>query len=315
MGIEITKSIVVPLDGSENALKTLKYLKLIFGSQHDLDITLFHAIQGIPPILVEESKSNPDTARQVRELENRNKQLAKKILTTGKKTLLDFGFDENRIQTVEFQKQIGIARDICGWSENKEMDAIVLATRGRSRIEAFFMGETANKVLEFSRICPVWIVKENVRLTPVLIALDTSENAIRAVDHAAFMLAGTDCEITLFYSKRNLFRFFSISEGFASLPELEETWQAAAGQEIVPTMQKAKQMLIKAGIEKTKISVRIVDGSHNAASDILVAANRFGCGTIVMGRRGVTGVKEYSMGSVCRKVLQNSKDMALWLIP
>lgn len=315
MSIEITKSIVVPLDGSENALKTLKYLKLIFGSQHDLDITLFHAIQGIPPILVEESKSNPVTATQVRELENRNKQLAKKILTTGKKTLLDFGFDEDRIQTVEFQKQIGIARDICGWSENKEMDAIVLATRGRSRIEAFFMGETANKVLEFSRICPVWIVKENVRLTPVLIALDTSENAIRAVDHAAFMLAGTDCEITLFYSKRNLFRFFSISEGFASLPELEETWQAAAGQEIVPTMQKAKQMLIKAGIEKTKISVRIVDGSHNAASDILVAANRFGCGTIVMGRRGVTGVKEYSMGSVCRKVLQNSKDMALWLIP
>lgn len=315
MNTEITKSIVVPLDGSENALKTLRYLKLIYGSQHNLVITLFHAIQGIPPILAEESKSNPDTARQVRELENRNKQFAKKILTIGKKALLDFGFDEDRIQTVEFQKQIGIARDICGWSENKKMDAIVLATRGRSRIEAFFMGETANKVLEFSRICPVWIVKENVRLTPVLIALDTSENAIRAVDHAAFMLAGTDCEITLFYSKRNLFRFFSVSEGFASLPELEETWQAAAGQEIVPTMQKAKQMLIKAGIEETQISVRIVDGSHNAASDILAVANRFGCGTIVMGRRGVTGVKEYSMGSVCRKVLQNSKAVVLWLVP
>jgi len=315
MGTEITKSIVVPLDGSENALKTLKYLKLIFGSQHNLDIILFHAIQSIPPILAEESKSNPDTARQVRELENRNKRLAKKILTAGKKALLDSGFDENRIQLVEFQKQIGIARDICGWSEKKEMDAIVLATRGRSRIEAFFMGETANKVLEFSRICPVWIVKEDVRLTPVLITLDTSENAIRAVDHAAFMLAGTDCEITLFYSKRNLFRFFSISESFESMSELEDTWQAAAGREIVPTMQKAKQMLIKAGIEETQISVRIIDGSHNAASDILNAANRFGCGTIVMGQRGVTGVKEYSMGSVCRKVLQNSKAVALWLVP
>jgi hypothetical protein len=46
----------------------------------------------------------------------------------------------------------------------------------------------------------------------------------------------------------------SISEKFAFLPELEETWQAAAGQEIVPTMQKAKQMLIKAGIEETQIS-------------------------------------------------------------
>ena len=88
-----------------------------------------------------------------------------------------------------------------------------------------------------------------------------------------------------------------------------------AGREIAPTMQKAEQMLIKAGIEETKISVRIVDGSHNAASDILDAANRYACGTIVMGQRGVTGVKEYSMGSVCRKVLQNSKAMALWLVP
>ena len=84
----IRKSVVVPLDGSKNALKTLKYLKLIFGSQHNLDVTLFHAIQGIPPILAEESKSNPDTARQVRELENRNKKLAKKILAAGKKALL-----------------------------------------------------------------------------------------------------------------------------------------------------------------------------------------------------------------------------------
>lgn len=310
----IRKSVVVPLDGSESALKTLKYLTLIFGSQHNLDVNLFHAVQGIPPILAEESKNNPETARQVRELENRNKRLAKKILTAGKKALLDFGFDEDRIQAVEFHKQIGVARDICGWSEKKDMDAIVLCTRGRSRIEAFFMGETANKVLEFSRICPVWMVKEDVRLTPVLIALDTSENALRAVDHAAFMLAGTDCEITLFYSKRNLFRFFS-SEEFGSLSDLEAKWQTAAGREIAPAMQKAEQMLIKAGIEETKISVRIVDGSHNAASDILDAANRYACGTIVMGQRGVTGVKEYSMGSVCRKVLQNSKAMALWLVP
>ena len=310
----IRKSVVVPLDGSESALKTLKYLTLIFGSQHNLDVNLFHAVQGIPPILAEESKKNPETARQVRELENRNKRLAKKILTAGKKALLDFGFDEDRIQTVEFHKQIGVARDICGWSENIDMDAIVLCTRGRSRIEAFFMGETANKVLEFSRICPIWMVKEDVRLTPVLIAMDASENALRAVDHAAFMLAGTDCEITLFYSKRNLFRFFS-SEEFGSLSELDATWQTVAGREIAPTMQKAEQMLIKAGIEETKISVRIVDGSHNAASDILNAANRFGCGTIVMGQRGVAGVKEYSMGSVCRKVLQNSKAVALWLVP
>ena len=57
------------------------------------------------------------------------------------------GFKEERIKTLEFHKQVGIARDICGWSENKSMDAIVLNTHGRSQIEAFFMGETAGKVM------------------------------------------------------------------------------------------------------------------------------------------------------------------------
>jgi len=209
MSNDITKSVVVPLDGSPIALKALNYLLLVFGAQHNLIVNLFHVVPVPPPILVEESKKDPDTARQVRELESRSKKMAAKTLSDGKNVLLDKGFKEEQIKTLEFHKQVGIARDICGWSEKKSMDAIVLNTHGRSRIEAFFMGETANKVLELSRICPVWMIKGNVRSKPVIIAMDNSENALRAVDHAAFMLSGTDCQVTLFYSKRNLLRFFS----------------------------------------------------------------------------------------------------------
>jgi nucleotide-binding universal stress UspA family protein len=314
MSNDITKSVVVPLDGSPIALKALNYLLLIFGAQHNLIVNLFHVVPGAPPILVEESKKDPDTARQVRELENRSKKMAARTLSDGKKVLLDNGVKEERIKTIEFHKQVGIARDICGWSENKSMDAIVLNTRGRSRIEAFFMGETANKVLELSRICPVWLIKGDVRSKPVIIAMDNSENALRAVDHAAFMLSGTDCPVTLFYSKRNLLRFFS-KEAVEPVSGLESMWQSAAGREIAPYMEKAKEMLIKAGVDESKISSRIVDGGRSAAADILDAARRFGCGTIVMGRRGATNVKDYTMGSVPRKVLQDCKDAALWLVP
>jgi len=308
-----TKSVAVPLDGSSNALKSLYYLNLVFGAEHKLDVNLFHAVPGVPPFLVEESRKNPDTARQVKELERRNKAMAEKTLSEAKKALLAKGFDEKHIKTVEFHKQAGVARDICAWSEKKDVDAIVLCTQGRSRIEAFLMGETANKVLEHSRICPVWMVKGDVRSTGVLLALDNSENALRAVDHAAFILSGTENPVTLFYSKRNLFRFFS-KDVVAADPELEATWKSVAGREIAPHMQKAKEMLIAAGIEKSKISSRMVDGSRSAAADILEAARRFGCGTIVMGRRGSTDVKEYTLGSVSRKVLQGCNDMALWLV-
>ncbi|MGD2030047.1 MAG: universal stress protein [Desulfobacterales bacterium] len=314
MSMEITKSVAVPLDGSPTALKALNYLLLVFGTQHNLIVNLFHIVPGAPPILAEESKKNPNTARQVRELENRNKKMAAKTLSDGKKVLLDKGVTEARIKTVEFHKQVGIARDICGWSEKKRMDAIVLNTRGRSRIEAFFMGETANKVLELSRICPVWMIKGDVRSKPVIIAMDNSENALRAVDHAGFMLSGTDCPVTLFYSKRNLLRFFS-SEAVEPVSELESIWKSAAGREIAPYMEKANEMLINAGVDKSRISIRIVDGGRSAAADILDAARQLGCGTIIMGRRGSTDVKDYTLGSVSRKALQDCNDAALWIVP
>jgi nucleotide-binding universal stress UspA family protein len=80
-------------------------------------------------------------------------------------------------------------------------------------------------------------------------------------------------------------------------------------------MEKANEMLINAGVDKSKISIRIVDGGRSAAFDILDAARQLDCGTIVMGRRGVTNVKDYTLGSVSRKVLQDYKDAALWIVP
>ena len=148
----------------------------------------------------------------------------------------------------------------------------------------------------------------------MIIALDNSENALRAVDRAGFMLSGTDCPVTLFYSKRSLTRFFS-SDVVVPMTDLETMWKSAAGREIAPYMQKAKKMLIQAGLDESQISTQVVDGSRSAAADILDAARQLGCGTIVMGRRGETNVKGYTMGSVSRKVLQDFRDAALWLVP
>jgi len=47
----------------------------------------------------------------------------------------------------------------------------------------------------------------------------------------------------------------------------------------------------------------------------LDAVRQFGCGMIVMGRRGAANVKDFTMRSVPRKVLQDCKDMALRLVP
>jgi nucleotide-binding universal stress UspA family protein len=314
MSEKVSKMIVVPVDGSKKALDSLKYLNLVFGPEHDLKVTLFYVLPALPPILVEESRRSPKTAKQLREIEKRNINLAEGILEEAETKLIEKGFDKNRVETLHVKKKIGTARDICNWSEDKRADAMLLNTRGRSRLEAFFMGEVANKVLEFSRICPVWMVKGHVNAKNVLIAIDPSENALRAVDHAAFILSGTDCQIKLYHSKRDLRRFIP-KEIFEGASELEELWQHTASQEIAPNMKKAKEMLFKAGMDKSQISTTVVDGSRRPARDILQEAKRSECGTVVLGRRGVSGVNDYTTGSITRKVLEDSADMAIWIVP
>jgi nucleotide-binding universal stress UspA family protein len=310
---ELTKMVVVPVDGSENAERSLDYLDLVYGNKHNLEVTLKHILPSLPPILADDPSMKRETAMKLKTLENKSVRLAEKILAKAKSVLIEKGFDEDRVQTVFRKKDTGIARDICSWVESKRADAVLITTRGRSRLEAFFMGEISAKLLEYCRVCPVWIVEGQVTSNRVLIAIDNSENAIRAVDHAGFMLSGTDSHVTLFHTMRHLRRFVPL-EVLEEAPELEELWKSKAGQEIEPYMKKAKEILLKAGLSENQISTRVAEGSRSAASDILEEARLKGYGTIVLGRRGLSGVKEFFMGSVTSKVLQDAAGLAVWIV-
>ena len=50
MAQDTEKMVVVPIDGSENVLKTLNYINLFFGPQHPLKITLFYVLPRLPPV-------------------------------------------------------------------------------------------------------------------------------------------------------------------------------------------------------------------------------------------------------------------------
>jgi nucleotide-binding universal stress UspA family protein len=309
----LTKMLVIPVDGSDNALRSLDYLDLIYKNDHNLEVTLKYVLPSLPPLLADNRSMDRETVTKLKTIENKSIRMAEKILTQAKNFLVDKGFHGERVQTVYKKKRSGIAQDICQWVESKRADAVLVSSRGRTRLEAFFLGEVSSKLLEYCRVCPVWIVQGQVKSKRVLIAVDNSENALRAVDHAGFMLSETDCPVTIFHTMRHLRRFVP-QEVLDEAPELEKLWKTKAGMEIEPFMKKAEEMLVKAGIGQSRISQKIVDGSRSPASDILEEARNNQYGTIVMGRRGISGVQEFFMGSVSSKVLQNSTGMAVWIV-
>ncbi len=313
MAPKVKKKIVVPVDGSENGIKSLDYLRLMFGPDHPVEVTLLYILPTLPPLLTDEKKKDRVIALKLKAVEEKNVKMAEDILLGAKNALLDKGFKENQIKTVYRKKQIGIARDICNWADSKRVDAVMISTRGRTRLQEYLIGEVSRRVMEYCPESPTWMLEPVVKKKGVLIGLDSSKDALRAVGHAGFMLSGTDCPITLFHTRGKLMRFVP-AEILKETPELEAIWKDVEGNQAAPFIEKAKEMLVGAGIQESRISVKILDGTGSAANDIKKAVKRYDCGTVVLGRRGLTGVKELMMGSVTRKILEDFSGMAVWIV-
>ena len=306
--------IVVPVDGSENSLRSLDYINLIFGPKNHLKVTLFHVLPSLPSVLIEESRKDAKIGEQLQNIKKKNIGLAERLLTDAKNKLVKMAFAEQAIETVYQERRVGIARDICNWAQDHRADALVISSRGRTRLQAFFTGEIANKVLEYSKACPIWLIKGSVKNSDVLLAVDHSENALRAVDHCGFMLAGTGANVTVFNAKRDLRRFIP-KEVVEEFPEFKKIFARKAGEVVAPYLKKSKEMLLKAGLTERRVAIKVIDGSRNTARDILANAHNDGIDTVVIGKRGFSNVKDFSMGSIARKVLDSASDMAVCVVP
>jgi nucleotide-binding universal stress UspA family protein len=309
----LPKKIVVPLDGSKNALKALDFLEHIYGHEHNLDVSLLYILPSLPPILADGKAMDKETYARSINVEKRLSNKAKGVLREAKNVLVKKGFAEERIESIPIKKEMGIAEHICRWAEGRRVDAVLIARRGHSDLETFFMGRVSNSLLQSCREAPVWIVGGRPDSRKVLVCVDSSENALRAVDHAGFMLSGTDCMVTIFHTMRHLKR--SVSKAVLSgIGELQELSRAKAGQEIGPYMAKAQDMLVKAGLTEEQVAIKVVDGSRSPAEDILKEARSDKYGTIVLGRRGISGIKEFVFGSVTKKILSHVAGFSVWIV-
>jgi nucleotide-binding universal stress UspA family protein len=151
----------------------------------------------------------------------------------------------------------------------------------------------------------------------VLVALDDSDNAARAVEYVSKNFS-PDHEVTLFSvlpdtqmlcninSPELTPYFWSQRNVFCSMEEKKKELITAAAN-------KAKDQLMQAGFKAEKIAVKVQGKKKGIARDIVAEAEA-GYDTIVMGRRGLSGIKEFVMGSVSQKVLHSIKDVSVVIV-
>ena len=151
----------------------------------------------------------------------------------------------------------------------------------------------------------------------VLVAIDDSENAMRAVEFIANLFT-TDNKITLFnviqdtaalceMNSPELTPYFKSQQ--SSFCTLEEKKQKLVNQ----ALQKAREILMDAGFDENNITVKSEIKKSGVARDIVKEA-RSGYNVIVLGRRGMSGIKDFILGSISQKVFNSAKNISVLFV-
>jgi nucleotide-binding universal stress UspA family protein len=144
----------------------------------------------------------------------------------------------------------------------------------------------------------------------VLLAVDDSENARRAVAYVGFMLGGMEgFRVTLLHV------IPEPEEDYFARVEEKEKWLADYRRKIESLHAEYRREMIAAGFPEAAIQTRSPQRHcPSIAECILLELDRTEYGTIVVGRQGLSRREEFLFGSVSSKIVGHARNCAVWVV-
>lgn len=304
------KKILVPIDGSDRALNSVRYVARVEPFRN-MDIVLFHVFNSVPEGYWDLGKDprSTSTVRQVRSWEIGQRKRIDLYMERALQLLLRAGVPSESIIIKIQNRKMGIARDIIREARNG-YDAVVTRRRGMTGLRRIVLGSVATKLLSQITFLPLILVG---KLTPnhkILLAFDGSENATGAVQFVGSLLGGCDYEINLFHVIR------SNGEGGPEYSHIfsSKEFGRVVSKEMASSLMAAQAELVHVGFKADKVSSQIVSGAISRAGAIADKAKQENFGTIVMGRRGHSSVREFFIGRVTNKVIHMARGRTVWVV-
>ncbi|MDA3898767.1 MAG: universal stress protein [Desulfobacteraceae bacterium] len=305
------KKILILIDGSERSMQTLDYVGSLTPFKK-FKLVLFHVFSGVPECYwdMERTPQNQHAISQLRAWESQRKKEIDSFAQNARQTLINGGFSKDSVELKIQKRQNGVARDILKEAQEGNYTAVVLRRRGVGALEGMVVGSIANKLFSKLTFCPLIIAGRHPAREKLLIAIDGSPSSMQAVDFVTGNFDGQNYSVGLIY----------VIRGFGSLvPDNPEFLMPAenvelAHNEMMELFADVKAKFIKAGFEENKISERIITGVYSRAGAIVQEAEAGGYGTIVIGRKGLSKVREFFMGRVCNKVIHCGSQFSVWVI-
>jgi len=131
----------------------------------------------------------------------------------------------------------------------------------------------------------------------ILVALDGSDHAQKALDTAIRLAQRCDGELVLFHA----IQLSALRGNYHAMvtPAARKIYRGLGREQGEAILDSAEKTAKEMGLDKV---VRSVIESDSTAKAVLAAAESLGADLLVVGTRGLTGLREMAMGSVAHKI-------------
>lgn len=304
------RKLLVPVDGSDRSFNTVRYIMKIDSFRH-MRVVLFHVFSSVPESYwdLEKDPRSTSTVRQVRAWEVEQKKKIDQFMQRAQQLLVKSGFISDHIEIKIQNRKKGFARDIFREAQ-KGYYSVVTRRRGMTGLRGIVLGSVATKLVEKLSFVPLILAGRKPPGNKILLAFDGSEGAQRAVDFVGSVLAGFDYDVRLIHAIRGRENKHPDFKRMYS----PKKYTAFTQKEMTSELTAARKKLIDMGLKPHQISTTLVTGVTSRAGAIVKEAKQKDYGTIVMGRRGHSRVRDFFIGRVTNKVIHMARDRTVWII-
>jgi nucleotide-binding universal stress UspA family protein len=153
----------------------------------------------------------------------------------------------------------------------------------------------------------------------ILIAIDGSDYALKAVDYVSKHFSGKDLQIMLFHVLPYVPAEFwddghiLTEQERKTRKDVVDKWLSNQTLKLQPIFSAASKILTGSGIQKDIISTKWISDSTDVAGSILEEARRGGYDTLVVGRFG-HGSNKNRLGTVTEKLVRQGAGITLCIV-
>jgi nucleotide-binding universal stress UspA family protein len=306
---DFTTKILLPIDGSENSRRALKFAGQLGASLGQVlsGITLFHVMAGgymTHRMGYVDLRAVALTQSEAFQKQYFNEKV-KPLLEEGESILKESGIK------VEIEKQVADgdpAREIVQLANKENFSTIIMARRGLSEIKGFFLGSVSSRVVHTASRQTVYIVGNKgmedgkCPIPRILIPVDGSPYSMRGVEHAVFLSRRLEG-----ISKITLLKVINLALYMERLKEGVDHEDEAQRM-----LEDARRVFLSAGISEGLIDTRVKIGIPY--EEILREVGEGNYNLIIMGRKGRSAIKDLLLGGVSPTVLQRCQNPTIAIV-